>query len=572
MHRYILLRLAAGRAAARCSAGASLLLTSLLLAACAGEAPEPIQSASTVEPTVSERLAQFAPTVLEADLTGVPEQEREVLAELIRAAGLMDEIFLRQVWVDNPQMRAELANGDPTTREYFTVNFGPWDRLDEMRPFVENAPPHPPGAGFYPTDLSSTQFEEWLSEHPEQRSELTSLLTVVQRGEDGALVSVPYSEAYREWLEPAAEHLRRAAEITTNESLKRYLNLRADAFFSDDYYASDVAWMDLDAPVEVTIGPYEVYEDTLFGYKAAFEGFVTVDLPSQSAELERFKGLLPSLERSLPIPEEHKNLQRGAESPIRVVDVVFVGGDSKAGVQTTAFNLPNDERVREEKGSKKVLLRNVMRAKYEKILVPIAQRVLAADQVESVAFEAFFAETLHHELSHGLGPGTIVKDGKPTEVRLELRDLYSTLEEAKADVMGVFNILRLIERGEIDPALRATLEPTYVAGLFRSARFGLHEAHGRGVVSQFNYLLEQGALVVDEDGRFRIESELFPAGIEQLLRDMLMLQALGDYDGTAAFLDRYGVATPALENAIAQLDGVPVDIRPIYEQAGELAH
>jgi hypothetical protein len=329
--------------------------------------------------------------------------------------------------------------------------------------------------------------------------------------------------------------------------------------------------MDLDAPVEVTIGPYEVYEDGLFAYKAAFEGFVTVNLPSESTKLVRFKELLPWLERNLPLPEEHKNLDRGTDSPIRVVDELYVGGDSKNGVQTIAFNLPNDERVREAKGSKKVLLRNVMRAKYDQVLVPIAERVLAVDQVASVSFDAYLDEVLHHELAHGLGPGNIVVDGRETEVRKELKELYSTLEEAKADVMGIYDILALIERGEIPAELRETLEPTYVAGLFRSARFGLHEAHGRGVVSQFNYLLEKGALEVDDEGRFRAVSERFPDAIESLLHEMLMLQALGDYEGTAEFLDTYGVASPALTAAIDRLTDVPVDIRPIFSQAEALA-
>ena len=255
---------------------------------------------------------------------------------------------------------------------------------------------------------------------------------------------------------------------------------------------------------------------------------------------------------------------------MRVVDEIYVGGDSKAGVQTLAFNLPNDERVREEKGSKKVMLRNVLRAKYDKILVPIAERVLAADQVGSTSFDAFFAESLHHELSHGLGPGKITLDGRDTEVRLELKELYSTLEEAKADVMGIYNILALIEKGEIPAELRDTLEATYVAGLFRAARFGVHEAHGRGVISQFNYLLEKGALEVDEEGRFRAVSENFAQGISDLLTEMLMLQASGDYEGTAQFLETYGRPSPSLLGAIDRLDDVPVDIRPIYTTAEEL--
>jgi hypothetical protein len=518
---------------------------------------------------IEARLQRFAPTELNADLSGVPEGERAVLVELIHAGRRMDEIFLRQVWTGNPELELRIEDRPEVVRTYFDVSFGPWDRLDEMEPWLGTME-HPVGAGYYPVDMTKEEFERWVAEHPDQKQSFEGLHTVIRR-ESGGLVAVPYSEQYAVWLEPAAQHLRRAAAATGNESLARFLELRAEAFGTDDYYESDKAWMDLDSPVEVTIGPYEVYEDGLFAYKAAFEAFVTVALPEESERLGHFKSLLPSLERGLPIPEEHKNLDRGADSPIRVVDVVFVGGDSKAGVQTVAFNLPNDERVREEKGSKKVLLRNLLRAKYEQILVPIAERVLANDQKDDVSFDAFFSEVLHHELAHGLGPGNITVDGRQTEVRVELKELYSTLEEAKADVMGIYDILALIEAGEIPAELRGTLEPTYVAGLFRSARFGVHEAHGRGVIAQFNYLLEKGALEVDDEGRFRAVSERFPEAIRDLLHDMLMLQAAGDYEGTARFLDTYGVASEALIAAIDRLDGVPVDIRPIYAQADELA-
>jgi hypothetical protein len=514
-----------------------------------------------------ERLSQFAPTELTADLSGVPEGELAVLTELIKAGKIMDEVFLRQVSVDNPELRARIAGEADEVKTYFDINFGPWDRLDEMEPFLGDAP-HPPGAGYYPVDMTAAEFEGWLEEHPEDEEAFKGLYTVIRRTEDG-FTAVPYSKVYEEYLNTAAGYLYGAAELTENESLRRFLMSRADAFSSDDYYESDIAWMDLESPVEVTIGPYETYEDSLFGYKAAFEAFVTVNVPEESAKLERFKNLLPWLEMNLPIADELKN-ERGTESPIRVVDEVFVGGDSKAGVQTLAFNLPNDERVREEKGSKKVMLRNVLRAKFEQILVPIAERVMVAEDIGRISFEAFFSESLHHELSHGLGPGKITLDGRETEVRLELKELYSTLEEAKADVMGIYNILALIDKGEIDAAMGETLVPTYVAGLFRSARFGLHEAHGRGVVSQFNYLLEKGALEIDEEGRFRAVGDEFPQAIESLLVEMLMLQAEGNYAGTAEFLDTYGVASEALVAAIDRLNDVPVDILPIYSQAEEL--
>ncbi len=552
------------------------LLTVLCLTVAGAVSPLPAaeESASEEEPLavaadLDVRLVRYAPVEIAADLAGVPQEELPVLAELIHAGRAMDEIFMRQAWVDNPELRERVKALAEPVRTYYAVNFGPWDRIDEMQPWLGHAP-HPAGAGFYPEDMSKEEFEAWVSAHPEDKSAFESLFTVIRRRADG-LAAVPYSQEYRDRLGQAAGHLRAAAAQTTNESLRRFLELRAGAFATDDYYASDVAWMDLDSPVEVTIGPYEVYEDGLFAYKAAFEAFVTVALPAESAALERFKSLLPDFERNLPIPDEHKNFARGTESPIRVVDVVFTGGDTKAGIQTIAFNLPNDERVREAKGSKNVLLRNVIAAKYEKILRPIAERTLSADQASRVSFDAFMSEVLHHELSHGLGPGNITLNGRATEVRLELKELYSTLEEAKADVMGIYNILWLIERGELPAGLRSTLEPTYVAGLFRAARFGAHEAHGRGVVSQFNYLLGRGALEVDAAGRFRTVSEKFPNAIRDLLHEMLMLQARGDYAGTAAFLDTYGKPSEALLAAIERLDDVPVDIRPLYAQAGKLA-
>ncbi len=521
-----------------------------------------------IVPDIDKRIAQFAPTPMKPDISALSAEDRQVLAKLVEAAKYMNEIFLRQAWTGNPEMRQSLAKLQGTDAEaarlYFDINVGPWDRLDERKPFLGDKP-HPPGAGYYPEGMTKEEFEAWIAKHPGDKERFTSTFTVIRKGTDGGLTAVPYSKEYAEWLKPAARLLREAAALTGNASLKKFLQLRADAFESDDYYASDLAWMDLDAPVEVTIGPYETYEDEIFGYKAAFEAFVTADVPKESVALARYKERLPWLERNLPIPDEHKNLNRGTESPIRVVDTVYTAGDTRAGVQTVAFNLPNDERVREAKGSKKVLLRNVMRAKYDQILLPIAERVLDPAQVKDVAFDAFFNEVLHHELSHGLGPGTITVNGRKTEVRLELKDLFSTLEEAKADVMGVYNILALIERGEMPAELRRTLEPTYVAGLFRSARFGVDEAHGQGVVAQFNYLLNKGALQIDANGRVRAVSEKFPAGIRDLLHDMLMLQAAGDYEGTKKFLDTWGKATPEIRNAIARLGDVPVDIRPIYD-------
>ena len=566
---------------------AGALLAAALLTSCrpSEEGPTPAAQAGQttpaapehrIVPDIEQRLAQFAPVPLEADLSALTPEDRRVLDLLVAAARQMDQIFLRQAWVGNPDLQRAMAGWQgreaEAARAYFAIQYGPWDRLDESKPFLGDRP-HPPGAGYYPEDLAKEEMEAWLAAHPAERETYLSTFTVIRRdpADPRKLVAVPYSREYKPWLDEAARLLREAAGVTRNASLEKFLTLRADAFASDDYYASDVAWMDLDAPVEVTIGPYETYEDGLYGAKAAFEAFVTVNLPKESADLARYKEQLPWLERNLPIPEADKNLSRGTESPIRVVDVHYTAGDTRAGVQTLAFNLPNDERVREAKGSKKVLLRNTMRAKYDRILVPIAERVLAKEQVADVSFEAYFDEVLHHELSHGLGPGTITVNGRKTEVRVELKELFSTLEEAKADVMGVYNILALIEQGEMPANLRRTLEPTYVAGLFRSARFGVDEAHGQGVVSQFNYLLEKGALAVDADGRFRAVSEKFPGALRDLLNEMLILQARGDYEGTRRFLEKYGKATPQLREALGRLKDVPVDIRPIYTADAETA-
>ena len=516
---------------------------------------------------VEKRLAQFAAIPMSADTSALSPGDRKVLGKLVEAGKLMNEIFLRQAWAGNPALREELKGSKgphaEASRRYFELNVGPWDRLAERQPFIGDKP-HPPGAGHYPEDMTKEDFEGWIAKHPGDKEAFLSTVTEIRRGPDGGLTAVPYSREYAEWLKPAAKLLREAAALTDNASLKKFLELRAKAFETDDYYESDFAWMDLDAPVEVTIGPYETYEDELFGYKAAFEAFVTVNLPKESAALARYKERLPWLEKNLPIPDEHKNLNRGAESPIRVVDTVYSGGETRAGVQTIAFNLPNDERVREAKGSKKVLLHNFMRAKYEKILLPIADRVLDPAQVKDVSFDAYFNEVLHHELSHGLGPGKIKVNGRETEVRLELKDLFATLEEAKADVMGVYNVLALIEQKEMPAALRHALEPTYVAGLFRAARFGVDEAHGQGVVAQFTYLQRKGALQVNAQGRVHAVSEKFPGAIRDLLHDMLMLQATGDYEGTKKFLDTYGKPSQALRDAIGRLKDVPVDIRPVY--------
>jgi hypothetical protein len=553
-----------------CRRGVMVFLCGLMVLGCGQREGSPPGEGLQVVSNIAERRAQFVEQSLSADVSHLSAGDRKALKHLVEAARAMDEIFWLQAWAGNPGFSPDVmaleGDGAAAAQNYYRIMYGPWDRLVHNEPYLGEQP-HPDGAGYYPEDMTAGEFEAWLQAHPSDREAFTSLFTIIRREGDG-LVAVPYSVAYRDQLEIAADELKVAAQATDNESLRRFLELRAEAFMTDDYYASDVAWMDLDSDIEVVIGPYETYEDHLFGYKAAFESFVCVAQPEDSARLEVFKSQLPFLERNLPIPDENKNFDRGSESPIRVVDELFTAGDTRAGVQTIAFNLPNDERVREEKGSKKVLLKNVMRAKYDAILTPIAGRVLPADEAHLIDFEAFYQFTLHHELSHGIGPGQISVDGRDTEVRLELRDLYSAFEEAKADVLGVYDIYALVESGVMSPEILNSLPWTYTAGMFRTTRFGVAEAHGLGMVLQANFLLEKGAVELTEDGRFRPVPELFEESFREIAKELLMIQALGDYDAALAMVERYGTVHPAMVAAIEALTDLPVDVDPSYPLEG----
>jgi hypothetical protein len=520
------------------------------------------------------KIAQFQPVVLTADLTGLPENERAALAELIVAAKLMDPIFDRQVWAEYPAHEARLidaaAKGGELERarlEYFWIMRGPWDRQDHFAPFAVDIP-RPPGAGFYPPGLSADEFRVFAEQNPALRSDLDSLFTLVRRDPQHptALRPVFYSVAFSQWLEPAAERLEAAAELTQDPSLAKFLRSRAAAFRSDDYYESDKDWMDLDSRVEITIGPYETYEDELLGLKASFEAFVTVADPEASRQLAVYKDWLPRMEQNLPVAKQVKT-KRGSESPIRVVDLVYSSGDARKSVQTIAFNLPNDERVRAEKGAKKVMLRNSINAKYDAIMRPIAERILDPAQLDLLSQAAFFNEVLFHELSHSLGPATVLNKGE-TEVRVALGASYSPLEEGKADVMGAYNILFMIDNKLFAKSFREPLLLTYFAGLFRSVRFGVAEAHGKGAAFQINRYLEEGAARFDEaSGTFSVDLRQLERSIEALVRDLVMLQHQGDRAAVDAFLTKYGVMSPPIEQALAKLGGIPVDIRPSYPLA-----
>lgn len=516
----------------------------------------------------SEKLAVIE---MKPDTAFLSAEEREVVNLLIKASDLLTEVYLRQRSVENPQTRRAIAMNRSADRdllvEMFDRNLGPWDEMADLHPFW-GTKPMPEGAGFYPEDLTRQEYEAYLTAHPEQKAALTSLYTVVRR--DGAkLKAVPYSVEYKEWLEPAAKLLDQAAAKTSNASLKTFLTLRAKAFRTDDYFASELAWMDLaETPIEVAIGPYEVYTDRLMGAKAAFESFVTLKDPEESAALAKYKKYLRDMEGNLPIDAQYKNFQRGFESPIAVAEQVHGGGDNTTGSQTIAFNLPNDERVREAKGAKKVILSNVLGAKYERILQPMATLVLRPDQAGLVAKKYMQLETLFHELSHSLGPGTIVLNGRKTTVDAELKEQASGLEEAKADVAGVWNMLFMMQKGELPSAEKPQMFATYFTGIFRAVRFGAVEAHGRGAAMQYGYLKAKGAFAWDPAAkRYVIDPARMETGVRDLLHDMLMLQANGDYAGVKAFMGKWARLDPQATAAVATMAAIPVDIRPIYPKA-----
>lgn len=525
---------------------------------------------------VKNQIDKLAQVEITCDYSTLPPNDKKALGLIVEAARLMDRIYLRQVFKDNETLAGELKTKSSENEkyniveEYFTINFGPFDRLDNHRPFLPAIKKKPAGANYYPEDMSKEEFETHLHHHPEDEEAFTSNFTLIRRqegGSSGKLTAIPYSDAYREFLEPAAKKLEEAAGLTPNQSLSRYLQSRAKAFLSNDYYQSDLDWMDLtDHDLEVVIGPYEVYEDELFGYKAAFEAFITLVDREESKKLAEVGRYLDEMENHLPIDDRYKNLSRGKSSPVMVVNEIFSAGDTKAGVQTTAFNLPNDERVREAKGSKKVMLKNVAHAKFEHCWIPIAKEVLTAAEFDRISFDAYFNHVLMHEVSHGLGPGIIEIKGRQTTVNKELKELYATIEEAKADILGLWNVLFMIEKGVFPAGIEQNVFSTYLGGIFRSVRFGIQAAHGGANAIQMNFLLEkQGFLFHSEEVRFSVNHKHIKEGVKQLAKEILEIEALGDYHRAQGFINKYRVLSAPLTQAIEKVMHVPVDIRPVYK-------
>jgi hypothetical protein len=563
----------------------ALVLVSAAVAACTGGTPVTQSTAPPAAPAapaspLRTMAARFAPAEIGADIGALPDNERQALARLVDAARIMDGLFLRQVWSGNDAMLESLARRAVRDRasaeagdmlHYFLINKGPWSRLDHSKPFVPGAPVKPESANFYPAGATKDEIQKWLdSLTGAARTAATGFFTTIRRGPDGRFMSVPYSVEYQGELALAAALLREAAALTAQPTLKAFLTSRADAFISNDYYASDVAWMELDASIEPTIGPYEVYEDEWFNFKAAFEAFITVRDDAETKKLQVFGSELQGLENALPIDPALRNPKLGALAPIKVVNVVFTAGDANRGVQTAAFNLPNDERVVKEKGTKRVMLKNVQEAKFRMVLEPIAKVALPEVDQTTVAFDAFFTHILMHELMHGLGPHAIVVGGRQTTVRQELKETYSAIEEAKADVSGLWALKQLADQGKVDKAIARTMYTTFLASSFRSIRFGINEAHGRGIAIQLNSFLDQGAFVVGRDGRFTVDEGKMGAAVTSLTRDIMTLQAEGSYQKAKALIDTLGVVRPPVQQVLDRLAAIPVDIEPAFTTAATL--
>jgi len=531
---------------------------------------------------------RFASTPLRVDTSSLSLGDRQALAKLIQAARILDELFTKQLWSGNPELYSKLQKdktplGKARLR-YFWLNKGPWSDIDEYKAFLPGVPPRKlPGSNFYPADMSKEDFEGWVAGLPEnEQGRAKGFFTVIRWADKkgGPLTSVEYSEEYKAELTRAAGLLQEAADLTENASLKKFLTTRADAFLSNDYYESDLAWMDLDAPLDVTIGPYETYNDELFGYKASFEAYISLRDDEETAKLSAFTQHLQELEDNLPVDPKYRNPKLGAAAPIRVVDEIISTGDGAHGVKTAAYNLPNDERVVQQKGSKRVMLKNVQEAKFHTVLVPIAMRTLSKKAMIDVSFNSFFTHILAHELMHGLGPHQITVEGRTTTPRAELKELYSAIEEAKADVTGLFALQYMMDHanemkiGKVlpsDEAAQRQLYTTFLASAFRSLRFGLNDAHGKGMAVQFNYLFDRGAFVEHGDGTFDVDLSKIKGAVQDLDHDLLTLEAEGNYAGAKEMLENLGGLRPMLKRAFEKLSGLPTDIEPVFLTADSIA-
>ena len=535
---------------------------------------------------LNKMAARFAPTKLVVDTSALSAGDKQALVKLIEAAHVVNTLFMRQFWSGDLALYHKLEQDKtPLGRarlHYFWINKGPWSEIDQHKAFLPGVPEHKPaGANFYPEDMTKEEFEGWVKMlSPAEKEQAEGFFTVVRRDAAKKLKLVPYSQEYKADLEQAGKLLREAAALTGNATLKKFLTSRADAFVSNDYYQSDVDWMDLDAPLDVTFGPYETYNDELFGYKAAFEAYINLRDDKESSRLAFLGQHLQDIEDNLPEDPKYRVAKLGAASPIRVVNEVFAAGDGNHGVQTAAYNLPNDDKVVQLKGSKRVMLKNVQEAKFKSTLVPISKMVLQPAAQKDLSFDLFFTHIVAHELTHGLGPHQIKINGRDTNPRLELKELYSAIEEAKADVTGLFALQHLMtqaDAGKIQmpiphgPEAERQLYTTYLASSFRTLRFGLQDAHAKGMAIQFNWFLDKGAFVENSDGTYSVDMTKIKDAVNSLDNEFLTVEATGDYNGAKKLLAELSVIRPQTQKTLERLKSLPTDIEPVFVTADEVA-
>jgi hypothetical protein len=547
-----------------------------------------VHAAPATVPQLQTMAKRFAPVDLTADTAALSAGDRVAIAKLIEAAKIVDTLQLRQRWSGNEALWAALHK-DTTPlgkarRDYFWLNKGPWSIIDGNQSFmpaeyagIKIPSEKPAGANFYPEGATKQELETWMNGLPAADKEQAQwFFTVIRKDKAGKFAIVKYSDEYRNELQKLSKLLKAAANATDNASLKKFLNLRADAFLSNDYLASDFAWMDLDSPVDVTIGPYETYNDELFGYKAAFEAYVNVRDQKETEKLNFFGKHMQELENNLPLDAKYRNPKVGAIAPMVVVNQVYGAGDGNMGVQTAAYNLPNDERIIRERGSKRVMLKNVQEAKFEATLTPISKLVLRPADQKDLDFDSFFTHILAHEIMHGLGPHATTQNGQPSTPRQDLKDAYSTIEEAKADVTGLWALAYMMDKGQLKESLgqgtaaERKLYNTYLASAFRTLHFGLTDSHARGMAIQMNYLLDKGGFVSHGDGTFSVDFAKIKGAVADLDREFLTIEALGDYARAQDLMKRYVVIRPDVQKALDKMKAVPNDIRPGFVTAGKL--
>ena len=527
-----------------------------MLLGCAVSGPEPDHSNVDYRAKVKE----YVPVRLEADLSGLSARQRKMLPMLIRAAGAMDGLFWEQAFGDREGLLAHID--DPHARRLAEINYGPWDRLGDNRPFLAGFGPKPDGANYYPRDVTKDEF----GKAAESDASLRSQYTIVRRDSEGKLFATPYHEAFDTELAAVAELLRQAAELAEDSGFQRYLQLRATALETSDYQPSDLAWMDMRTnAIDLVIGPIESYEDKLFGTKAAFEAYVLIKDREWSARLEKFSTMLPALQDGLPVPPKYKAEEPGGGSQLNAYDVLYYAGDCNAGAKTIAINLPNDEQVQLEKGSRRLQLKNAMRAKFDNILLPIADVLVDDEQRAKINFDAFFTNTMFHEVAHGLGIKNTL-DGKRT-VREALQETSSALEEAKADILGLHLVGRLAEAGEIPDGDIESNYITFLAGIFRSVRFGASSAHGIANTLSFNYFQRAEAFSRDSrTGTYRVNRDKMKVAVDELAGEIIQIQGDGAYERATEFLEGMGGLSANLQHDLARLAEADIPVDVVFDQ------